>query len=414
MRLIDAFANTLGVQDRARVRSWLAALFLLPFRPSSLPPLHPPLPRDVSLRRYVILWFARELGVRHVSNWREWLLRLFVPPAPMAVRHRIEPKPVKVARVPRVLPILRQAVVALAHAIMVPAWLEQRWLACSAALAQHPKIAYWLMYFAPTRAVPSLKKVLAWVRWLEDEALLLAFAVSLGILSLAATTPLSMMGQAIFATLIVAAGVFLGRMRAAFAPAALAVLSFLAVLRYLCWRLNVVWIFENDADFLASVLLVSIELFFAYRLLFRYFTVLVGNRRGDHADFVLPLTLLMLAPNVFLLSGVRPYVAHPLAIMLYLLPCLLLALVAMARMAGVRHGWRRWVRTQVSGWDIPFPLMLVAFNLAGVLAALVRAMTMTELPETAFHACWACFNIWILRTGGRLRQAVRQNPIQGA
>lgn len=348
------------------------------------------------------------LGVQHVLSWREWLLRLFVPPPVSRPKSpKIRPRQEKVARPPRVLPAVRYTVAALAHGIVLPAWLQMRWQTLTAALTAHPTIEYWLIRFAPAQAVPLLKNGLVWVHRLEDEALILAMLMALGVLILVASTPLTVPGQAVFALLIVVAGGYLGRMRATFSPAALSLLAMLATLRYLWWRIDRTLILETDADFAASVLLVAAELFLIGVLFARFYRALLGKKRHHAREpFVFAMMVVLLAPNLYLLFGIRIYQAPPLDVMLYLLPGLLLALLALACLDRVRRGWRKWLHSRCAQLEVPFPLVFAALNLAGLLAGIARAVTMPETADTLLYAGWACLNILMLRAGGRLRPAV--------
>lgn len=395
-------ALTLGVEDPRSIGCWLRRLFFLPASASTVVAL-PSLP-DAPLPRYTVLWLARELGVRDVSDWREWLLRLCVPP-PAAGSPPAIPTPTAMPSVPRhrLLPALHRAMAAVLERITPPRWLADFWEQLAAELVAHPVIGPWLARFAPERAVPLLEKGLAWVRRIEDEALLLASLACLGLLAGAATTPLDAGGQALFAVAILAAGSYLGRMRGEFAPAALAMLSLLAMLRYAWWRADATLDldFDHGADFAAGVVLAATELVVAQRLLACYFRRLTGRRKPDGDTPALVLPVLLAAPNLYLLGGIRLYAAPALAVALYAVPYLLLALMAMARLH--EQGWAGWAHGLAAGWQLPFPLALAALNLAGLLAALTRVLLTPDAADVPLYAIWACANLWVLKAGGRLR-----------
>jgi hypothetical protein len=288
----------------------------------------------------------------------------------------------------------------------LPRWLEQGLQKFGAAVAAIPVIARWRVRLAPARAISLLEEKLAWVHRLEDEALLLSVAAIFALLVLVASTPLTLGGQIVFAVAIIAAGVYLGRMQAEFASDVLAALSLLAILRYLWWRVDATLDFENGEDFVAGVVLAAVELVIIARLLSHYFRVLSGGKVDVSAGREMPapvLPVLLLAPNLFLIFAIRPYAAPPLPVVLYLLPCMLLALLATARLDGVSRGWGNWVRDLVAGWRIPVPLAFAALNLAGLFAALPRAILTPDRGEVLFYAAWVCVNLWLLRTGGQLR-----------
>ena len=364
--------------------------------------------RLMSFAAPAVLWLALRLGVRDVTRWQEWLLRLFVPPpADSTPATRRTPKP---PRQPRLLPAMRRGVIKMAHALVLPEWLAGQWVRLAAAVAGHPAIDYWLVRMAPAKAVPLLKQGLAWVHQLEDEALILATLLSFAMLAFAATTPLSLAGQAVFGAIILAAGFYLGRMHARFAPAVLAVLTMLSVLRFLWWRFDSTLFLEEGTDYVATVVLLAVETHLALRLFARYFRMLglLRYRRSDF-DLTVPAGVVLLVPVLNLLLGVRAYQAPTLVVALYLVPALGLSLLSLVRLDGVRRGWWKWLQKRCLMIAIPFPLGFAALNLACLLSGVMHLLQHPEkLATVLFYAAWACFNIVALRAGGRLHRSLPQ------
>lgn len=407
MGWFEGIGDVLSVRERKSLWSWLIALFLLPLRPVPPPEDKPALPPGLALKDFVLHWLARELGVRHISSRREWLLRLFVLPAP-AVRVRsvqaVKKTAPRVKKPPRLIPALRHAVITLAHWLIVPEWMGKRLSVFGDALLQHPRVSYWMLHYSPARLIPVLEKALAWVHMLEDEALILAFLVTLGVLMLVATTPLTPFGQLFFSFLIVAAGIYLGRMETSFASTALTMLSMLALMRYLWWRLDATLSYEEAAEMMVTVLMMTAELYFIFWWMVSAFSRSSGlaYRPPKNADS-LPLAIVMLAPVVFLLFNLRPFIIAPPATLLYLTPGLLLSLIATARQSGVKRGWRKWLQQRAAALDIPFPFLVVVLNLLALGAALLAYIRLKGNADTLFYAGWTCMNIWLIRAGGRLR-----------